>query len=77
MYQNLYTVLEKIKYKEQNSMCAVILKCVVWYYIGATRGYTKFPCFLCEWDSRARERHWSVTDWLKRKHLGPGTTKYL
>ena len=26
-------------------------------------GYTKFPCFLCERDSRARNVHWTQERW--------------
>jgi hypothetical protein len=40
-------------------------------------GYTKFPCFLCEWESRAREKHWTVTDWPQRKSFVPGTKRVI
>jgi hypothetical protein len=36
-------------------------------------GYIKFPCFLCEWDSRARDQHWMTKDWPKREDLIPGS----
>ena len=35
-------------------------------------GYTKFPCFLCFWDSRARAQHWIKQDWPVREELVPG-----
>ena len=33
---------------------------------GLQGGYTKFPCFLCEWDSRAKAKHWKQKVWPKR-----------
>ena len=35
-------------------------------------GYTKFCCFLCEWDSRAKDKHYKVKTWPQRKSLTPG-----
>ena len=34
---------------------------------------TQLHSFLCEWDSRAREKHRTVTRWPKRKSLVLGT----
>ena len=36
------------------------------------KGYTKFCCFLCLWDSRARAEHYSRQDWLARHDWTPG-----
>jgi hypothetical protein len=36
-------------------------------------GYTKFPCFLREWDSRSRDKHCTTNDWPKREDLIPGS----
>ena len=30
---------------------------VISMILGQQGGYTKFPCFLCEWDSRAKAKH--------------------
>ena len=30
---------------------------------GQQSGYTKFPCLLCEWDSRDKANHWIKRDW--------------
>ena len=27
--------------------------------LGQQGGYTKYPCFLCLWDSRAKNEHWN------------------
>jgi len=32
----------------------------------AASGYTNFPCFLCLWDSRAHQEHWTKESWPKR-----------
>jgi hypothetical protein len=33
---------------------------------GLREGYAKFCCFSCEWDSRARDRHYHVKQWPLR-----------
>ncbi|GBM87997.1 hypothetical protein AVEN_185934-1 [Araneus ventricosus] len=40
--------------------------------LGRQTGYTKCPCFLCLWDSRARDLHWTEADWSLRGALTPG-----
>ena len=37
----------------------------------------EIPMFLCEWDSRARDQHWSKKDWPARKTLQPGEKNIL
>ncbi|KAI6649002.1 hypothetical protein LOD99_6885 [Oopsacas minuta] len=32
-------------------------------------GYTKYPCFVCLWDSRADEVHWEKKNWLVRQKI--------
>ena len=34
--------------------------------------YTKHPCFLYYWDSRATHQHWVKTDWPAREDLAVG-----
>ncbi|KAI6651376.1 hypothetical protein LOD99_5343 [Oopsacas minuta] len=36
---------------------------MVSFLLGQQKGYTKFPCYLCMWDSRAREKHWTQKEW--------------
>jgi len=36
------------------------------------QGFTKYCCFICEWNSRARSLHSSRKDWPPRKSLEPG-----
>ena len=40
--------------------------------MGLQLGYTKYCCFLCEWDSRAKTLHNLKRDWLQRKSLKVG-----
>ena len=35
--------------------------------LGQQSGYTKYPYFLCLWDSRAKQDHWKKRDWLSRE----------
>ena len=35
-------------------------------------GYTKYCCFLCEWDSRDKKNHYLNILWPKRTSLTPG-----
>ena len=39
---------------------------------GQQSGYNKFPCFLCEWDSRDKANHWIKRDWPERISHTPG-----
>ena len=40
-------------------------------------GYTKYSCFLCEWDSRADADHYTKKDWPVRQSLTPGTKNVI
>jgi len=40
--------------------------------LGLQQGFTKYCCFVCEWDSRARSLHYSRKYWPARKSLEPG-----
>ena len=42
------------------------------FLLGQQGGYTKYPCFLCYWDSRANTQHWVKKDWLVRENLAVG-----
>jgi len=45
---------------------------VIALLLGLQQGFTKYCCFICEWDSRARSLHCSRKDWPARKSLEPG-----
>ena len=42
------------------------------FLLGQKSSYTKFPCFLCLWDNRAKEMHWVQREWPKRDVLEVG-----
>ena len=47
------------------------------YLLGQQSGYTKHPCFLCYWDSRAKSQHWGKDVWPARNSLKPGDTNII
>ena len=40
--------------------------------LGQQGGYTKYPCFLCLWDSRGKNEHWIREQWPKRNEFTVG-----
>lgn len=70
-YENLANVLVKINYSEHNWFICGDLK-IITLLLGQQSGYTKFPCFLCEWDSRDRNLHWVQKEWPSRNTLNVG-----
>ena len=69
-YEEIKMVLEKIKYTEHRWLICVDLK-MVSILLGQQTGYTKFPCFLCMWDSRDHKNHYSKNRWPARVALEP------
>jgi len=45
---------------------------VISLLLGLQKGFTKYCCFICEWDSRVRSFHYSRKYWRSRKSLEPG-----
>jgi hypothetical protein len=39
--------------------------------------YTKYPCFMCEWNSTARGKHWEQKRWTPKTSLEPGSKNIL
>lgn len=70
-YSNMELLLKVIKYDEFQWQICGDLK-VVALLLGMQLGYTKFCCFICEWDSRARAFHYIRKDWTTRNLLEPG-----
>ena len=50
---------------------------MVGFLLGLQGGYTKFPRFLCLWDSKARTEHWIKKDWPARSELIPRSLNVL
>uniref|UniRef100_UPI003590302A uncharacterized protein isoform X2 n=1 Tax=Myxine glutinosa TaxID=7769 RepID=UPI003590302A len=70
-YSNMEHLLTALKYKDHNWMICGDLK-VVSMVLGLQGGYTKYPCFLCLWDSRADKQHYVQRNWPERSCLEPG-----
>jgi hypothetical protein len=45
--------------------------------LGQQAGCTKYPFFMCEWDSRARSQRWEQKHWTPRTSLEPGSKSVL
>ena len=73
-YDSLKMVLSKIQYEKYKWHVCGDLK-VIGILLGLQMGYTKYCCFLCEWDSRARNQHYSKKVWAPRHKLIPGQKK--
>ena len=75
-YDEIKFALEKISYTQHQCIICVDLK-MVGFLLRLHGGYTKFPCFLCLRDSRARTEHWIKKDWPVRSELIPGSLNVL
>ena len=64
-------VMDFLKFHKHNWIICVDLK-MVNFLLRHQKGFTKFPCSLCMWDSRARNRHWVQKDWPIRDTLEAG-----
>ena len=67
-YENVNLVLQLISYDQHKWIIYVDLK-MVCFLLGQQSGYTKYPCFLCMWDSRAKNEHWIRKEWPKRQNF--------
>lgn len=75
-YDNLVNLLTNIKYNEHNWVICGDLK-IISMILGQQSGYTKYPCFLCQWDSRCRAEHWTKKIWPVRSELLPGSLNVI
>jgi len=64
-------LMEAINYDKFKWQICGDLK-VIALLLGLQQGFTKYCCFICEWDSRARSLRYSRKDWPARKSLEPG-----
>jgi hypothetical protein len=70
-YGSIKLLLGKVKNDENKWKLCGDLK-VVTLLLGMQLGYTKYCCFLCEWDSRDKKNHYVHKLWPKRTSLMPG-----
>ena len=64
-YDTMKRMLQYIKYEQHQWQICGDLK-VIAILLGMQLGYTKHCCFLCVWDSRARQSHYVVKHWARR-----------
>jgi len=70
-HENLKQLLNKLEYSKYGWHICGDLK-VVCLLMGLQLGYTKFCCFLCEWESRTKTLHYLKRDWSQRVSLKVG-----
>lgn len=70
-YENIKLLLEKLKYECYKWDVCGDFK-MLGFLLGLQGGYTKYSCFLCLWDSRADDQHYTRKEWPTRKELVPG-----
>lgn len=75
-YDTLKFILQKIKYPTHNWQICGDLK-IITILLGQQSGFTKYPCFLCLFDSRDRQNHYKNKKWPDRKSLEPGSANVL
>ena len=69
-------VLQHMRYNGHQCVICVDLK-MVNFLLGQQRGDTKYPCFLCYWDSRGKANHWTKKDWPARDSYNLGKRMLL
>ena len=75
-HENMKTILEAIKYEQYEWQICGDFK-VLSILLGQQLGFTKYPCFLCLWDSRDRKQHYVRKEWPLRVTLKPGDPNIL
>ncbi|GFX60914.1 putative transposable element [Trichonephila clavipes] len=73
-YEHLEFILNKVSYFDHKWTICGDLK-VISMLLGQQSSYTKFPCFLSDWDSRDRKKHYVKQTLPIRKALIPGVKK--
>lgn len=76
MKETLKTILKKSNYPTYDWMLGGNLK-VISMILGQQNGYTKFSCFICEWDNRAKYEHWFKIQWAHKKNFNTLQEKHF
>ena len=71
-HKSMERLLSSLHYQEHKRLLCQDLE-VVRLILGLQGGYTKYPCFLCLWDSRADDQHYVRQEWPSRQGLKPGS----
>lgn len=70
-YDNVKLILKSINYKKYQWKIVCDLK-MVQILLGMQAGFTRHCCFLCLFNSRARQHHYHLKKWPKRNKFKPG-----
>ena len=70
-YGNVKTVLNVLKYDQYNWEVIGDFKMIA-FLMGMQGGFTKYPCYLCLWDSRDTKAHYQKQVWPKREEFVVG-----
>jgi len=70
-HENMKILMEAINYDKFKWQICGDLK-VIALLLGIQQGFTKYCCYICEWDNRVLSLHYSTKDWPARKSLEPG-----
>jgi len=70
-YTAMNNILVEVHYKKYQLEFGDDFKVIV-VLLGLQAGYTKYSFFLREWDSRAKDTHYSRKHWPHRQSLTPG-----
>lgn len=74
-FESMRKIIDFIQYRRFNFQIVADFK-VIGFLMGF-KNYPKFPCFLCEWDSRNYAEHWTRATWPMRRGYTPGEKSVL
>lgn len=69
-------ILETKKYSQHNWLIYGDLE-ILTILLGQQSGNTKYPCFLCLWDSRDRKMHYVKKKWPSRTFFEAGSANIV
>lgn len=75
-YDNMRVLLQKLQYEKHLWQICGDLK-IITMLLGQQSGFTKYPCYLCLWDSRDRSQHYRKKEWPARSSLTPGSRNII
>jgi hypothetical protein len=70
-YSSIKALLDALKYDDYGWEVIGDFKMVA-YLMGLQGGFTKFPCYLCLWDSRDSKAHYHMRNWPQRTEFSVG-----
>ena len=75
-YNNMIVLLDSLNYNFHKWMIFGDLKLICTLVdsrqtFGIQSGYTKYPCFLCKWDTRVDREYYAIRIWPECDNLHP------